>query len=310
MTRIPKRIALALTALAVTGISAACSSSAPSSAPAVPASSAVSAASGGTTKLVADTTAELGAVVTDQAGFTLYRFEKDTASPPASNCNGQCAETWPPALADSASVSVSGVDASLVGTVARADGTKQLTIAGHPVYRYAHDTAPGQTNGQGVGGTWYAVTPTGQKAAAPGGAALNLAQSDQLGAIVTDADGFTLYRFDKDSAHPPTTNCDGACATTWPPAIVTSSDITVNGIDRSLVGTITRPDGSTQLTIAGWPVYEYKGDTASGDVNGQGVGGTWHAISPTGQKILTAIGHGGSGASSAAPSASASSTGY
>ena len=243
-----------------------------------------STAAGSITKLVAFQSDKLGSIVTDQSGFTLYRFEKDTVDPPTSNCSGQCAITWPPAIAPVGIVGLTGIDNSLVGMITRADGTKQLTIAGHPVYRYIQDKAPGAINGQGVGKTWFAVTPTGQKASSPGGAALNVSQSDRLGTIVVDADGFTLYRFNKDTAVPPKSNCDGACAITWPPAVITAATPTANGVDQSLVSTVTRADGSKQLTIAGWPVYEFSGDKAAGDTNGQGVGNTWFAVTPNGQR--------------------------
>lgn len=108
---------------------------------------------------------KLGPVLTDGEGFTLYRFDKDTAKPPVSNCNGQCATLWPPVKA-SDNPQLKGVDAKLVSSVTRADGSKQLTLNGWPLYRYASDTKPGDTKGQGVGGTWWAVTPSGGKAAA------------------------------------------------------------------------------------------------------------------------------------------------
>ena len=95
----------------------------------------------------------LGEVLTDQDGMTLYRFENDTADPPASTCVDDCAAKWPP-VTSTGDVRVSGVDQSLVGTVTRPDGTTQVTVKGWPVYRFAKDTAPGQTNGHGVGGTW------------------------------------------------------------------------------------------------------------------------------------------------------------
>ncbi|MGH3753861.1 MAG: hypothetical protein ACRDRP_14415 [Pseudonocardiaceae bacterium] len=108
----------------------------------------------------------LGQVVTDQNGLTLYRFDKDKAKPSASNCNSACAEAWPPVLGDSANLQLQGVDAALVGAVTRTDGTKQLTLNGWPLYTYAKDTAAGEAKGQGVGKTWFAVTPAGKKAQA------------------------------------------------------------------------------------------------------------------------------------------------
>lgn len=131
--------------------------------PAAPAASAAAPAAN-QVALHATTSGALGTIVTDASGMTLYRFDKDTAKPSASNCAGTCAATWPPALVTGSSVALSGVDGSEVGTVTRADGTKQLTIGGWPVYRFSKDTAPGDVKGEGVGGTWYAVTPQGKKA--------------------------------------------------------------------------------------------------------------------------------------------------
>ncbi|MEV0096555.1 hypothetical protein [Streptomyces sp. NPDC050738] len=111
---------------------------------------------------------KLGTVVTDSKGFVLYRFDRDTAKPPASNCTDACAALWPPAVATGSSVSLQGIDKSLVGTVTRADGSKQLTLGGWPLYRYAKDDEPREPYGQGVGGTWFAATPTGAKAEGAG----------------------------------------------------------------------------------------------------------------------------------------------
>jgi predicted lipoprotein with Yx(FWY)xxD motif len=128
-------------------------------------------------KLTATTVGALGQVVTDAGGMTLYRFDSDTAKPPASNCEGTCATAWPPMMAASNTATLDGVDQSVVGTVARKDGSKQITISGWPVYRFAKDTAPGDAKGQGTDGKWYAVTPQGKKAsggpvsAAPGAGA-------------------------------------------------------------------------------------------------------------------------------------------
>jgi predicted lipoprotein with Yx(FWY)xxD motif len=106
----------------------------------------------------------LGLVATSD-GFTVYEYTKDTNKPPASNCNGDCAKAWPPVLAGDTPW-LKGVSAEKVGNVDRADGTKQLTLNGWPVYRYAKDTKPGDTTGNGVGGTWKALGPDGKAVAA------------------------------------------------------------------------------------------------------------------------------------------------
>jgi len=100
----------------------------------------------------------VGTVMTSD-GFTLYRYAKDRATPPTSTCTGTCTASWPPVAADQVPVPYA-VDAKLLGSVVRPDGSKQLTVAGWPVYRYVKDTAPGFVNGPG--GLWRAVGADGE----------------------------------------------------------------------------------------------------------------------------------------------------
>ncbi|MEH0842011.1 hypothetical protein V6U81_06420 [Micromonospora sp. CPCC 205711] len=115
-----------------------------------------------TDQLVGKKVARMGNVVMDQDGWILYRFDKDSADPPSSNCVDKCAQVWPPALTDG-NPQLQGVSDDKVGTVTRQDGTRQITIGGWPVYRYIGDKKPGQWKGQGVGGTWFVVDPNGKK---------------------------------------------------------------------------------------------------------------------------------------------------
>ncbi|GGM45484.1 hypothetical protein GCM10012275_15680 [Longimycelium tulufanense] len=104
----------------------------------------------------------MGEAVADSEGFLLYRFDKDTAKPPKSNCAGECAKKWPPVLAQG-KPTLEGVDPSLVGTVKRSDGTEQVTLAGWPLYRFAGDPKPGAWKGQGLQGVWFVVAPDGKR---------------------------------------------------------------------------------------------------------------------------------------------------
>jgi predicted lipoprotein with Yx(FWY)xxD motif len=116
-------------------------------------------------QLEAGRAGKLNPVVVNGAGLTLYRFDDDTANPSKSTCNGDCAKKWPPVtIAKGGKIFVAGVKKSAVGVVKRDDGRLQVTVGGWPVYRFSGDTLPGDTNGQGVGGTWFGVTPDGQKA--------------------------------------------------------------------------------------------------------------------------------------------------
>jgi predicted lipoprotein with Yx(FWY)xxD motif len=134
------------------------------------ASAATSSGSNLDAALRATTNSTLGPIVVDGSGRTLYRFDKDSASPPASNCEGSCAQLWPPVLVGT-QISLSGVNQALLGTIKRPDGTVQLTLHGWPLYRYAGDSTPGQANGEGIGGVWFAARPTGAKALRVGTAA-------------------------------------------------------------------------------------------------------------------------------------------
>ncbi|MFF4546790.1 hypothetical protein ACFY1J_21625 [Streptomyces sp. NPDC001406] len=105
-----------------------------------------------------------------------------------------------------------------------------------------------------------------------------------VGSVVTDDKGMTLYRYDKDQAHPSKWTCSGTCTKTWMPVMVQDSVKTM-GVEKSLLGTVHR-DGKTQLTLGGWPLYRYMGDTAAGQANGQAADGMWYAVTPSGGKSV------------------------
>ncbi|WP_409467952.1 SCO0930 family lipoprotein [Streptomyces sp. HC307] len=235
-------------------------------------------------KLAVSANAELGQVLTDSAGRTLYRFDQDTAEPPKTNCEGDCATAWPPVPADDVKAG-EGVDEELLGEVTRPDGTKQLTIAGWPAYRYAKDVNPGDTKGQGVGGTWYALAPDGKKAKLADLPGLSTREDPKLGEIVVDKNGHTVYRFMKDEAWPePVSACTGECLEKWPVVAPVAANDT-KGVEKEGLMSFTRPDGVKQQTVDCWPIYTFAGDKAPGDTNGQGVGGTWFAVSPDGKPV-------------------------
>ncbi|WP_188135192.1 COG4315 family predicted lipoprotein [Lentzea indica] len=114
-------------------------------------------------KLVGKPVDKMGLVVQDGDGRTMYRFDKDTPKPEGkSNCNNQCAVTWPPLLSDTVP-QVEGIDAKLVSLITRADGKKQVAIDGWALYAYSQDPKPGAWKGQGVGGTWFVIQPDGKR---------------------------------------------------------------------------------------------------------------------------------------------------
>lgn len=116
--------------------------------------------SGGAAQVALATDAKLGSILVDGSGMTLYLFTKDSPNTPT--CYNGCAKAWPALLASGGSPTAgAGVDASKLGTVARTDGTTQVTYNGWPLYYYAKDHQPGDVTGQGVGSVWYVLSPSG-----------------------------------------------------------------------------------------------------------------------------------------------------
>ena len=110
------------------------------------------------TALAISENATLGKFLVDGKGMTLYMFTKDT--PNTSNCTGGCLQAWPPFLTTDGNVAAgTGVDSSQIGAITRDDGTKQVTYKGQPLYYWAADAKPGDTNGQGVNKVWFVVAP-------------------------------------------------------------------------------------------------------------------------------------------------------
>ena len=235
----------------------------------------------------------LGSFLVDDKGMTLYLFTKDT--PNTTVCYDKCATAWPPLLTTGDPVAGEGVDASLLGTTDRTDGTVQVTYNGWPLYYYEKDKAPGDVIGQNVGDVWFVISPAGEMiettvateapAAAGSAATVNLGQNDTLGSFLVDDKGMTLYLFTKDT--PNTTVCYEKCAVAWPPLLTTGDPVAGEGVDASLLGTTNRTDGTVQVTYNGWPLYYYEKDKAPGDVVGQDVGGVWYVVSAAGDQIMT-----------------------
>jgi predicted lipoprotein with Yx(FWY)xxD motif len=104
----------------------------------------------------------LGRMLVDGDGHTLYLFKADKTT--QSTCSGGCAQVWPPVTGAAAVKAGPGIEAKLIGSSKRADGTTQVTYAGHPLYWYSGDAAAGDVHGQGLddfGALWWAVAPNG-----------------------------------------------------------------------------------------------------------------------------------------------------
>jgi predicted lipoprotein with Yx(FWY)xxD motif len=241
----------------------------------------------------------LGTVLVDGGGRTLYAFTKDAGG--RSNCNGECAATWPRLAAQGDPVAGKGVTASLLGTIQAADGTTQVTYGGRPVYRYGGDAQPGDANGQGLNGLWFALQadgslvgapagsggPAGSAAGRAAGSATAQLGSTRLGQVLVDAAGRTLYALKKDASGQST--CNGGCAATWPPLTIDAGNpVPGRGLDASLLGITPRANGAIQVTYNDWPLYAYAGDRRPGDTAGQGIGGVWYAVGANGKLVTVA----------------------
>jgi len=239
---------------------------------------------------------DLGKVMTSAKGLTLYGFVNDVNA--TSTCYSTCAEAWPPVIVPADWKVGPGLDTGVFSTTKREDGSLQLVAGKYPLYTYGGDASPGDTTGHGSGDVWFAMALDGTMipagaAATPATTAPAVAAPDttaapapaaeppvtvattSLGDVMVDANGMTLYAFTKDTDG--TSTCNDKCAEAWPPVTVASADLPA-GLDANVFSVIDRADGSHQLKAGKWPLYRFTGDSAPGDVNGQGSGGSWFVL--------------------------------
>jgi predicted lipoprotein with Yx(FWY)xxD motif len=143
-------------------------------------------------------------------------------------------------------------------------------------------TEPAATDAQAAAESPTAGVPV------TGAETISVSDSADYGSFLVDAEGRSLYFFMSDTPDSGTSACTGDCATEWPPLLTEGDPSAGEGVDMSLLGTITRDDGTTQVTYNGRPLYLFHEDMAAGDTNGQGVQdefGLWHLASSTGEPI-------------------------
>lgn len=168
-----------------------------------------------------------------------------------------------------ASASVSGAPSS------QAAGNTALQVV---------DTTAAQDGRTGTGGT---VVGAATQEIPPQWVQLSAVSSPPLGSPhLININQAALYRFDNDTANPSQSACNDDCAAQWPPVTIKQGgNVYLAGVSPQRIGAIQRQDGRIQITVGGWPVYRYAGDTKPGDLNGQGIGGTWFAVGPSGKKV-------------------------
>lgn len=245
----------------------------------------------------------LGEVLVGAEGKTLYMFDNDKDGESA--CYAECEKAWPPLLAEEGEPkAVDGAKQDLLGTVERTDGGEQVTYKDMPLYYFAKDAAEGDVKGQGVKGVWYVVDADGEvireKPDSEEGTGyedgydskddtydLKLTDNDEYGPILVNSGGMTLYMFFKDEKLGNASACYNDCLKKWTPLTVEDDPTWDKGVDKSLIGTIDREDGTTQVTYADWPMYTFNDDTEPGDTKGVGFKNLWCATTPTGDAAVT-----------------------
>lgn len=160
-------------------------------------------------------------------------------------------------------------------------GAADTTAAAATTAAETTAAAPTTAAGTEPAGTEPAGTEAGGSAPAGGEVTVAVAETE-LGPILVDGEGLTLYGFLPDNQGPST--CEEDCLAAWPALLGTAT--AGEGVDDSLLGTATRPDGGgEQVTYDGWPLYYYAQDQAPGDVNGQGVGDIWYVMTADGEFV-------------------------
>ena len=171
-----------------------------------------------------------------------------------------------------------------MGKAALADGTKIVTYNKMPLYYWAKDTKAGDTTGQAVNNVWYVVSPDGKAVGMPAPEViLNITTDPKLGKILVSDTGMTLYMYTKDA--PNKANCAAGCLKAWPPFLTQGSPKAGDGVDASLIGSTSLPDGTKIVTYNKMPLYYWAADTKAGDATGQGVNDVWYVIGPDGTPI-------------------------
>lgn len=211
------------------------------------------------------TDAKFGAIITDGKGRSLYAFAKDAGT--TSNCVDGCVVTWPVFYKENPSIGT-GLDAADFGVITRADGSKQTTYKGWPLYYFMNDAAQGDVKGDGVAGLWvvakadYTVMVASAQLVGHDGANYNDQGIAGAGAslYLTDAHGHTLYMFSKDASKKNNfTKSDFSNDAVWP-----LDNVTAIGSIPSL---LTKDDfvlidvfGKSQLVYKNHPLYYFGQD--------------------------------------------------
>lgn len=234
----------------------------------------------------------LGNVLTGEGGKTLYFFAADVAGD--ANCSGGCKDTWPVFYKETPTLST-GLKAADFTTITRADGSKQTTFRGWPLYYFKNDAKAGDVNGENVGNVWtvaktnYAVLLASRQLVGNDGKSYTFDTKEGTGnsLFLVDSLGRTLYAFANDKRNKNNyTRADLSNNGTWPlfekSAIAGEVPSVLNKADFAII--TTAAPGKTQVTYKGWPLYYFGPDQGiRGNTKGVSVPrpGVWPVVNTT-----------------------------
>lgn len=235
------------------------------------------------------TNTSLGPVLTGANGRTLYFFAPDVSG--VSSCTGGCINVWP-IFYQETPVLGAGLTGREFGTITRADGAKQTTFKGWPLYYFRNDANPGDVRGENVGNVWF-VAKTDYTVMLASGQLLGndgktytsaLTEGTGMTAYFADSEGRTFYRFTPDRLNRNNfTRADFSNNTIWPIVGVTALGSIPSALNRADFGTID-VFGRTQLTYKGNPLYYFGADAGvRGSTKGVSVPrpGVWPTVNAT-----------------------------
>ncbi|WP_367864365.1 hypothetical protein [Pedobacter sp. WC2423] len=233
-----------------------------------------------TSSLALTTNAKFGSILTDANGKSLYAFAIDANG--TSGCSGSCAIAWMPYYAGN-ETAPTGIKATDISTITRADGKKQTVYKGWPLYYFSGDTNKGDVNGDGSGGTWFIAKPdysvmfANNQLVGIDGKNYTADEKEGTGITqyLTDAAGRTLYAYAPDKFNLNTyTKADLSNDGAWP--IYESDVLNVPSVIKKDMFVQITAAGKKQLTYKGHPLYYFGPDAKRGDTKGVNVGaGLW-----------------------------------